>query len=237
MPMNSPRAFFDSEPDTWQDLEARVHQAFEEMGYEAYRDHELETVRGRVRVDVYAVKRSTPIPTVVVCECKHWKKAVDQTVVYALRSVCADVGSHFGLVISKVGFQSGAIETRAATNVHLLNFSEFQATFFSEWKSGIFMRLAAMTDELLPLVNNRFIGKDPDLEKRLEGMNVFKKYSVFFGEHRFTNFLIEDQSFPVDTIDPRGDPRQLSPLTIRSHREFYDVCSAGAADAKREIGI
>ena len=233
--MNPPRTFFDTEPQTWQDLEAHVHQAFEEMGYEAYRDHELETVRGRVRVDVYAVKRSTPIPTVVVCECKYWKKAVDQNIVYALRSVCADVGSHFGLVISKIGFQSGAVETREATNVHLLNFSEFQATYFSEWKTVIFMRFAAMTDELQPLIYNPYIGKDANLAKRLEGINIFKKYAVFFGEHRFTEFFIEDGAFPIETIDPRGDPRKLSPMTIRSHREFYEVCAAGAVDAKRQI--
>ena len=183
-------------------------------------------------MDVYAIKRSTPIPTVVVCECKHWKKAVDQSIVYALRSVCADVGAHFGLVISKVGFQSGAIETRAATNVHLLNFAEFQVTYFSEWKSGIFMRLAAMTDGLQPLVYNRYIGKDPDLAKRLEVINVFKKYAVFFGEHCFTDFFIGDGAFPIETIDPRGNPQELSQITIRSHREFYEVCAAGAVDAK-----
>lgn len=233
--MNSLRLFFDTEPNSWQDLETQVHQAFQEMGYEAHRDHEINTVRGKVRVDVYAIKRTTPIPTVVVCECKHWNKAVDQNVVYALRSVCADIGSHFGLVVSKVGFQAGAVQTREATNVHLLNFMDFQATFFSEWKTGIFMRLVAMTDALRPLIYNPYIGNDANLAERLEGVNVFKKYSVFFGDHRFTEFFVEDGAFPIQAFDPRGNPRELSRITIRSHREFYDLCAAGAADARRLI--
>lgn len=231
------RAFFDSEPDTWQDLELLVHQAFEEMGYEASRNHELNTVRGRVRTDVYAVKTTTPIPTVVVCECKHWKKAVDQNVVYALRSVCSDVGSHFGLIISKVGFQSGAHETREATNVHLLDFAEFQSTFYSEWKTGIFMRIAELAEPLQPLVYNRFSGNDPDLAARLEGVNVFKKYAVFFGDHRYTDFFIEDQPFPTRTFDPRGDPHVLHEINVATPRQFYELCVAGAADARRHLGI
>jgi len=229
--------FFDSEPNSWQDLEEQVHQAFEEMGYEATRDCELETVRGRVRVDVYAVKKTTPIPTVIVCECKCWKKAVDQNVVYALRSVCSDIGSHFGLLISKVGFQSGAQETRDSTNIHLLNFSEFQATFFSEWKCGIVMRLADITDELQPLVYNKYLDKNANLAKLLEGINVFSKYEVFFGERRFTNFFIEDKPFPIDIFDPRGDPRTLTLITARSHREYFDLCLAGASEAKIYFGL
>src|SRR6266545_3210589 len=118
-----PSRIFDSPPSTWEQLEIMVAQAFSEMGYESDRNHEVMTVRGRVKIDVYAVKRSTPIPTVVLCECKHWSKPVEQNVIYGFRSICSDVGAHFGLIISKAGFQLGAKETREATNIHLLDFS------------------------------------------------------------------------------------------------------------------
>src|SRR5215813_8551028 len=117
---------FDIEPVTWQELEGMVFQAFQEMGYETRRNREIATARGRVRIDVYAVKRSNPIPTIVLCECKYWNKAVDQNVIYSFRSVCADAGAHYGVVISKKGFQSGAVESREHTNIHLLTFKEFQ---------------------------------------------------------------------------------------------------------------
>src|SRR5262245_21094884 len=145
MPMTR-RLIFDTEPTTWQELEQLTAQAFDEMGYESKPHHQIQTVRGKVVIDVYAVKHSTPIPTVVLTECKYWNTAVNQGVVHAFGSICSDTGAHFGLIISKIGFQSGASETRTSTNIHLLNFAEFQETFFQEWRQGIFMRLAQMND-------------------------------------------------------------------------------------------
>jgi hypothetical protein len=120
---------FDIEPVTWQELEGMVFQAFQEMGYDARRNHEIATVRGKVRVDVYAVQRSNPIPTIVLCECKHWNTAVDQNVIYSFRSVCADAGAHYGVVISKKGFQSGAVESREHTSIHLLTLQNSKTLF------------------------------------------------------------------------------------------------------------
>ena len=233
----APRHIFDTQPGTWQELELLVEQAFAEMGYESHRDHELSTVRGKVKIDVYAVKRSTPIPTVVLCECKHWAKAVEQSVVYGFRSVCSDVGAHFGLIISKAGFQSGASETREATNIHLLDFNAFQEKFFEEWRIGIFMKFARMTDVLMPLVYNRLTSKDPVLEAKLEGVNPFVKYAMFFGERKFSAYFIEHNDLPVEVADPRGDPRDIKLITITSFREYFEIASQGAADARKHFGI
>ncbi|WP_426993563.1 restriction endonuclease [Methylomonas sp. CM2] len=124
---------FDHEPEDWHQLEDMVNTAFLEMGYESHQNHSVGTVRGDVKIDVFATDLRTPIPTVVLCECKYWNKPVDQSVIYAFRSICSDVGAHYGIVISKVGFQSGAKETREATNVHLMDFRQFQENFFAQW--------------------------------------------------------------------------------------------------------
>ncbi len=172
---NESRHFFDASPASWQELEIMVNQAFEEMAYEANRNHEVESVRGQVKIDVFAVKKTTPIPTVVLCECKHWAKPVDQNVVHSFRSICSDIGAHFGLIISRVGFQPGAGETRSATNIHLLNFEQFQETFFAEWKSGIFLRFVQMSDSLLPLLPlNPNFSSNADLQSKLAGIRVFR---------------------------------------------------------------
>jgi Restriction endonuclease len=228
---------FDTQPATWQELERLVEQAFAEMGYESHRGHELATVRGKVKIDVYAVKRSAPIPTVVLCECKYWEKAVEQNVVYGFRSICNDVGAHFGLIISKAGFQSGASETREATNIHLLDFVAFQETFFSEWRIGIFMKFAQLTDALSPLVYNKYTGKDPALESKLKGINPFEKYAIFFGERSFQAYFVENNELPIEIVDPRGDPREIRLITIPSFRQYFEVASQGGADARAHFGI
>ena len=75
MATEMPNRFFDEEPSSWQDLEMMTELAFVEMGYESKRGFELETVRGNVQVDVHAVKHSSPIPTIVLCECKQIGRA------------------------------------------------------------------------------------------------------------------------------------------------------------------
>ncbi len=233
----APRRFFDRQPSSWQELELLVEQAFSEMLYESHRGYMLPTVRGKVAIDVYAVKRSAPIPIVVLCECKHWTKPVEQTVVHGFRSVCADAGAHIGLIISKAGFQSGASVTREATNVHLLDFSSFQETFFGEWRTGVFMTLAHLSDALSPLIFHRFMEDTDHLASKLRRVNPFQKYDLFFGEHKYTGYFVEDGSLPVEVIDPRGDPRDQRKVTISSYREFFEIATQGAADARAYFAI
>lgn len=234
--------FFDRNPMNWQELETMIEQAFSEMGYVSKRAHKLETVRGSVAIDVYAVKRSTPIPTIVLCECKHWDKPVPQNVVHSFRSVCADSGAHFGLIISRKGFQRGAEVSRLATNVHLMDFSEFQTTFFDEWRSGVFMILARMRDHLLPISRGAagYVKYGTDLvgKRALEGVDPFNKYSIFFGlDGGYSNFFLHRQPFPTTFNDPRGDPRTITKVTVNSYREYLDVATQALVEASTHFKL
>lgn len=60
---------FDKNPETLQELEILVYQAFDEMGYDSHRKHPTKTARGTVEIDVFAKKETTPIPSMVLCEC------------------------------------------------------------------------------------------------------------------------------------------------------------------------
>jgi len=234
--------FFDRTPERWQDLEEMVKQAFTEMGYKSDRAHKLKTVRGTVEIDVYAIKESTPIPTVVLCECKHWDKPVPQNVIHGFRTVCSDAGAHFGLIISKKGFQAGAEETRIATNVHLMDFEEFQATFIAEWKSGVMMMLVMMKDQLLPIlrasVGCRENGLDLISQDVINGIEVFEKYSIFFGaDGAFSQFFIGDASFPATINDPRGDPHKITQVSVRSHREYLEMAREAVVEATKRFNL
>lgn len=229
---------FDTSPQTWQHLEEMVNQAFSEIGYESYRNHELSTVRGTIQIDVYAIKTSSPIPTIVLCECKYWNKPVEQNVIYSFRSICSDVGAHYGIIISKAGFQSGATESREATNIHLLSFSEFESTFFEEWRTGIFLKFVEMYDSLLPLIpGNPTYANDRELQEKLCSINIFDKYNIFFGSQRYTSYFIERGDFPIIITDPRGDPNDLELVTIESHRQYFEVAKQACIDARNHFHI
>lgn len=229
---------FDSSPTTWQELEELVCQAFCEMRYESYRNYQINTIRGNVNIDVYAINKSTPIPAIILCECKYWNRPVEQSVIHGFRTICSDFGAHFGIIISRKGFQSGANESREATNVHLYDFTEFQAAFFDEWRTGILMKFAQMTDELLTLLpgNPHFI-HDEKLRSKLKSVAVFEKYSVFFGDHRYTNYFIGREAFPIVTPDPRGDPHILKNITVYSHRQYLEIAQQAHSDARNYFGI
>lgn len=236
------RAFFDKTPQTWNELEVMVHQAFSEMGYDAHRNHQLETVRGTSAIDVYAIKTSTPIPTLVLCECKYWNKSIPQNVVHGFRTVCADSGAHFGLIISKKGFQSGAGQARKATNVHLMDFEEFQDTFFDDWKTGAMMILAMMHSQLLPIfrasMGKQENGLDLIAREEIEDVDVWNKYSIFFGYNgRYSSYFIENSGFPTIISDPRGSPTNISEITVKSHREYLEVARRALIDATYHFNV
>ena len=232
------KLIFDHSPGTWRELEEMVYQAFNEMGYTCTKNKEMPTIRGKIKIDVYAVKKSSPIPTVILCECKYWDKRVEQNVIHSFRSICSDVGAHYGLIISKKGFQSGAESARGSTNIHLLDFIQFQNTFFEEWRSGIFMNLSQLFGKLLPLMpGNPNTTIKTSLLKELQAINVFKKYSIFFGEHRFPEYFILDGKFPFEITDPRGVPSKSEKIKISSPREYVEVAKKACVDACEYFGI
>lgn len=233
---------FDRDPTDWQDLEAMVAQAFAEMGYVTNRRHKLATVRGSIEIDVHAVKTSTPLPTVVLCECKYWSRAVSQDVIHAFRSVCSDAGAHFGIIISSVGFQSGAEASRHATNVHLLDFASFQETFFREWQSGAMMMLSRMRNQILPLLRAQFGFQENGLDivssEKLEGLDPFNKYSMLLGyDGKYSDYFILEGTFPSQINDPRGNPYEIRKTCVTSHRHYLEIALAATREATEYFAL
>lgn len=123
-------------PDTWQDLEEAVARILEESSLRVERKRVIETVRGNVEIDVFATDEHHAPPITYLCECKHWKTRVPQNVVHSFRTVVADFGANYGLLISSVGFQDGAFEAAKNTNIRLLSWNEFQEMFAHRWFSN-----------------------------------------------------------------------------------------------------
>lgn len=160
---------------------------------------------------------------------------VNQNIVYSFRSICTDIGAHYGLIISKKGFQSGAEETRKATNIHLLNFEQFQETFYEEWKHGVMIKFAKMYDRLIPLMP---INPDSPIDwKKHNPSKVYEKYSIFWGENRYDNVFMDNIPFPIEITDPRGEPNNLSKIKITTPREYFEIGKSACSDACKFFDI
>lgn len=124
----------EGEPRTdWRDLQQRVASILQESGFVVEVARPLKTARGTVEIDVYAKDPKTTPPAIYLCECKRWASNVPQAEVQTFRTIMADSGAHFGLFISARGFQKGAYNVIQHTNIHLLNWKQFQELFLERW--------------------------------------------------------------------------------------------------------
>jgi restriction system protein len=149
-------------PGSWQDLEARVAQILTECGYEVERQKNIPLARGDVNIDVWADDHSSP-QNIIVVECKHWATPVTKSVVHSFRTVVGDSGANTGLIVSSAGFQKGAVEAAAYSNVRLLDWTEFQTMFAVRWfRQYMSSTLEEQTDalhEYTEAMNSRILRK------------------------------------------------------------------------------
>lgn len=170
----------DEEVAGWVDLQNRVKAFFQEMDYHAESPKVVQLAgRGKKEVDVYVEDRNASVTTVFLIECKWWETSVPQDTVHAFHTVVHGAGANTGFIISKVGFQAGAKEAAAFTNINLLTFEELQHAFGEEWFRRQQSKIRQLEKELrqrhhlhfdqwnnLPIHNN-MIFHTPELAHRL----------------------------------------------------------------------
>jgi hypothetical protein len=152
----------------WQDLQSKVCQLFDEMGYETEVEKTVELAgRGKKEVDVFIKDPLASHNQIYLVECKHWDSRVHQDVVHGFKTVMEGAGASTGYIVSKKGFQTGAYEAVRYTNIQLLTFEELQHLYGEEWFRKKKATLEALRKQLgeiyrchfeqgsfLPIVNN-----------------------------------------------------------------------------------
>lgn len=122
-----------SQIQNWKDLQEKVADLFREMGYEVRSPHVLQHVRGAKEVDVYVRDLRTSVPHVIIIECKHWGTKLPQETVHGFRTVMSDCGANTGIIVGSTGFQSGAKDAVAYTNIELRTWESLQLAYGNEW--------------------------------------------------------------------------------------------------------
>jgi len=97
---------------------------FRALGFEAEVDADLKGARATHAIDVCVRFSQLGLHCMWIVECKHWKSAVPKEKVLALQQIAQDVGADRAILLSETGFQSGAYNAAAKTNVTLASLSD-----------------------------------------------------------------------------------------------------------------
>ncbi|WP_348825511.1 restriction endonuclease [Flavobacterium aestuarii] len=230
------------EPKNWRELQLFVSEILNECGYVTQIEKTIQTLRGKVEIDVYAEKEEG-IKTIILCECKFWKNNIPQTVVHSLRSVINDYGATNGFIISKVGFQSGAIETIDKSNISLLTWSDFQELFLSKWLDNIIERNHKIGRELLPFTTGMGFFYDIyqtlDEEKQKSINSVIKSYSrfeIFSQKDLYYDF--NENKISINNIDEIISEIKLKlPVKIQSYQDYFNFIYKYCDEALTKIDL
>jgi hypothetical protein len=213
-----PAMIYSTDPSDWRDLQDKVATIIRVCGCDADVERTIETVRGKVDVDVHAVDLSSSPRLTYLCECKYWSTAVPKGVVHGFRTVVSDYGAYVGFLVSRNGFQSGAYEAAHNSNVRLLNWFEFQEVFVDRWKEGryaalrqVFEVLFEYYDILSAPIGNAVSGNSDRIN---EYGALLKRFSAQ-AESNPWNRMIEPRRFPPELphkaveIDADGTETEL----------------------------
>jgi restriction system protein len=129
----------------WREYQEKAAGFFRSLGLEAATNVTIKGVRTNHEVDVVVKSRHVGFEIAWIVECKHWKSRVSKLHVLGLREIVADVGADRGILLAESGFQSGAAEAAALTNVQLTSLSQAQR----EASAEVFrMRLTELYDRV-----------------------------------------------------------------------------------------
>ncbi|MCF2903027.1 restriction endonuclease [Pseudoalteromonas sp. OFAV1] len=120
-------------PQNWKDLQNGVCRLFSDIGLLAETEKVLQTPRGTVEVDVFAIDENSVDKIQYLVECKNWSNSIPQTVVHSFTTVMQETGANIGFIVSKKGLQEGAFRYTQNTNITGITYLELQQRYFNVW--------------------------------------------------------------------------------------------------------
>lgn len=214
------KKIFLSHPKNWRDLEDKVTQIFQEMGYETSKKTKVQTIRGQVEVDVIATNNKSSVPIRIFIECKYWEKNIPQEKVHAFRTIIHDSGANLGIMIALSNFQIGAKQHIESTNILLMTWDEFQNHYFDEWFEAMKKYTIEVADPICEYYDyyGKITGGLNGTEERVGRAKLLQdRYSIFRKGNRFNPKIF----FPMEVRDPRYEEERI--ITITQARDFFDI--------------
>lgn len=119
---------------TWKDYETAVFQLLEGKLFRWFPHLPKRNVilhgkkkyvgsKGEYEIDASAEVMLGDVSLLFIVECKYWDSSVVQDVVLEFESKIRDLGAHKGIIVSKNGFQKGALRLARAHGIALWTYN------------------------------------------------------------------------------------------------------------------
>lgn len=139
----------------WKAYQQQAAQFFTGLGLSAAVEEQILGVRGKHKVDVFVTGRVHGLDLRWIIECKHWSSNVPKEKVLTLLAIVQDTGADKGILLSEVGFQSGAIRVSRNTNLLLTSLAdlkeEIRGSLTETIISSLHWRLSKISKQLSAL--------------------------------------------------------------------------------------
>jgi hypothetical protein len=134
----------------WRQFQEEAASLFHAASCGAKVDMQIEGARGKHKVDVYVTFDKYGIKCSWIIECKFWNRNVTKEKVMVLIEIVSDCGADKGVIISRKGFQSGAIRAAQKTNITLTSLEDLKLYISDETDKleELQQRLAEVEDRL-----------------------------------------------------------------------------------------
>jgi hypothetical protein len=154
------------------------------------------------------------------------------------RAVLEDSGVNRGFIVSKRGFQSGALDAAKNTPIVLADFDELIRLFWEPWLIAMSARLHRLCERLFPFFDIYWFERLPELDApRLQQFDLLRaKYRLLFSPG--TRTYQRTGQLPISLAIGARNPEIIETFRaagIQTYRAFFDVLLSMAAKAIEEF--
>jgi hypothetical protein len=185
----------------WRQYQEDAAIVFRNLGLSAEVDKKVEGVRGTHDLDVYVSGKIYGLQVRWIVECKAWQSNIPKEKALALLAIVQDIGADKGILLSEIGFQSGAIKTARATNLILTSLADLEEQVESDFKESVLSKLSWR----LELVKERLRELDADAAEYEWTANLSQGMRLFALDLAFR--AASKNSFPTVYAIAEGETR------------------------------
>lgn len=160
----------------WKQYQEDCASFFRHLGLSAEVEKIVDGARGTHAIDIVISGVISGIPITWIVECKAWKTNIPKDKVLTLLSIVQDTGADKGILLSEIGFQSGAILNAKNTNLLLTSLDDLKEQVKESLNESIIAnihwRLRRIQGRLHDLHDDKLSKRSIHIDQLVKIMNI-----------------------------------------------------------------